>query len=44
MGVVPNRIDVINEITGVEFEDAWRNRTAIEFGNLKIPLERNSFL
>ena len=38
MGVVPNRIDVINEISGVEFGDAWKLRKTIEFGNLKIPL------
>ncbi len=38
MGVIPNRIDIINDITGVKFEDAWENRTSIEFGDLKIPL------
>lgn len=38
MGVVPNRIDVINQISGVEFEEAWKGRTGIEIGGLNIPL------
>lgn len=38
MGVPPNRIDVINEINGVEFEIAWKARTSVEFGELAIPL------
>lgn len=38
IGVVPNRIDVINEITGVEFEQAWKSRTSVEFEELSIPL------
>ncbi|HMJ09587.1 MAG TPA: hypothetical protein VK468_11315 [Pyrinomonadaceae bacterium] len=38
MGVVPNRIDVINDITGVDFDEAWAHRTSIEFHALTIPL------
>lgn len=28
-GVPPNRIDLINQISGVEFEDAWPSRKAV---------------
>ncbi|MEJ7849145.1 MAG: hypothetical protein WKF92_13765 [Pyrinomonadaceae bacterium] len=38
MGVVPNRIDIINEITGVEFSTAWKQKEIIELGTLRIPL------
>ena len=38
MGLPPNRIDIINEIEGVEFEIAWQERNSIEFEGLTIPL------
>jgi hypothetical protein len=38
MGLPPNRIDVINEIEGVEFDAAWPHRTWIELKGLKFPL------
>lgn len=34
MGVSPVRVDVIMSIDGVEFSDAWDNRTRISFGDL----------
>lgn len=38
MGVPPNRIDFINQITGVDFDEAWKYRTHVKYKNLKIPL------
>jgi hypothetical protein len=31
IGIAPVRIDVLTEITGVEFPDAWRKRVASTF-------------
>ena len=28
LGVEPNRIDLITSISGVEFDDAWKNRVS----------------
>ncbi|NBC05194.1 MAG: hypothetical protein GVY20_16040 [Bacteroidetes bacterium] len=33
VGIEPLRIDLINEIDGVEFKDAWVNRTESNYGN-----------
>lgn len=30
MGVVPNRIDILTSVTGVDFEDAWTRRDVVE--------------
>jgi hypothetical protein len=30
-GIPPNRIDLINDIEGVRFERAWRNKTKASF-------------
>ena len=30
-GVPPNRIDLLNEIDGVDFDSTWRRRTHVEF-------------
>ena len=38
MGVPPNRIDILNEITGVEFDVAWESKTFIQVDELSIPL------
>lgn len=38
MGVPPNRIDIINKIDGVEFDDAWPERKFIEFEGILIPI------
>jgi hypothetical protein len=38
MGVIPNRIDVMNQISAVQFDEAWENKTVFEFESLKIPV------
>jgi hypothetical protein len=39
-GVPPNRIDLINQISGVTFREAWENksRDSIESGEKEIPI------
>jgi hypothetical protein len=38
-GMPPFRIDVMTGVSGVEFEEAWRNRLEVPFGNLaKVPV------
>jgi hypothetical protein len=37
IGVVPNRIDVLTSITGVEFEPAWQNRVLVSVSGLEVP-------
>ncbi len=47
IGVVPNRIDILNEISGVAFEDAWSRRVVLTVEDRPLPfiaredLERN---
>ena len=36
IGMAPRRIDIINMIDGVEFDDAWLERKEIEIEGLKI--------
>lgn len=38
MGLPPSRIDIITDIDGVEFDDAWNHRRTIEFEEKSIPL------
>lgn len=38
LGIVPTRIDVLTQISGVEFEDAWQSRQTVEIENLQIPV------
>ncbi len=38
IGLVPSRIDVITQIDGVEFEDAWQEHKTIEIESLQIPV------
>jgi hypothetical protein len=38
IGLVPSRIDIITQIDGVEFEDAWKEHKTIEIENLQIPV------
>jgi len=38
IGVVPNRIDVLTSIDGVEFEPAWKRRAVTGIGELQVPL------
>ena len=37
MGLPPRRIDLMTEITGVDFEHAWRSRVSHEVGGLSVP-------
>jgi hypothetical protein len=36
MGVPPGRIDILTELTGLTFEDAWPGREAGRFGELTV--------
>jgi predicted nucleotidyltransferase len=36
IGVAPVRIDILTEITGVKFEDAWRRRVASTFFGIPV--------
>ncbi len=38
LGFPPNRIDILVSIDGVSFEDAVKNRNAVEIDGLSIPL------
>lgn len=38
MGVAPLRIDVITEIDGVAFEQAWANRKQVDFSGVGVPV------
>jgi hypothetical protein len=38
MGLPPNRIDILTEISGVSFNDAWRGRITLQLGDLEIPV------
>jgi len=38
IGVVPYRIDVLTRITGIDFEEAWRNRVQIVLEGHTIPV------
>ena len=38
LGVVPNRIDLLTSITGVEFEDAWPRRQEVRIESLQVPI------
>lgn len=36
LGVPPRRIDVLTEIRGVTFEEAWRGRRTVEWGSRSV--------
>lgn len=38
IGVPPRRIDILNEITGVSYESAARDKVIVEIEGLKIPV------
>ncbi len=38
IGLVPSRIDVITQIDGVKFEDAWKEHKTVEIENLQVPV------
>ena len=35
-GLIPNRIDIITEISGINFDDAFKNRVTGKIGNQKV--------
>ncbi len=37
-GVPPNRIDILTEISGVTFEEAWAERVWGELGGVRLPI------
>jgi len=37
IGVEPNRIDIITQVDGVDFEPAWQRRVMGGFGAVKVP-------
>jgi hypothetical protein len=36
LGVPPGRIDILTELTGLTFEDAWADRISHDFGGLTV--------
>lgn len=45
LGVAPRRIDLLTELTGVTFEEAWPERVETEFGEVRVPvIGRDAFL
>jgi hypothetical protein len=38
IGLVPNRIDLLTSISGVDFEEAWKNRISVEIEDLEVPV------
>jgi hypothetical protein len=45
IGIAPYRIDILTELSGVTFEDAWPNRVTASFGGGVYPvIGKNDFL
>ncbi|MCH7959576.1 MAG: hypothetical protein IID08_05575 [Candidatus Hydrogenedentes bacterium] len=45
LGVPPNRIDLLMSLTGISFEEVWKNRVRTEFGNVPVPvISRNHLI
>ena len=45
MGVPPGRIDILTELTGVSFDEAWSARDAGRFGDLAVDfIGRDAFI
>ena len=38
IGLPPSRIDVLSGVSGLTFEDAWKNRVPITIGELTVPV------
>jgi len=38
IGVAPHRIDILTSITGVEFDEAWKNRTQTNIDGLSVAI------
>lgn len=37
IGIEPNRIDILTDMAGVDFEPAWKRRIMGRFGGLEVP-------
>ena len=45
IGMAPNRIDILTEIEGVEFAEAWERKVEGEYGDCRIHvLSRNDLI
>jgi hypothetical protein len=45
IGVAPGRIDILTELSGVVFADAWRDRISRPFGELQVDfIDREAFV
>jgi hypothetical protein len=45
IGVPPRRIDILTELTGIDFESAWRSRVVHRIGSLEVPfLDRETLI
>ncbi len=44
MGVVPLRIDIITEVSGVTFDEAWAGRVTVESEGVSVPVADRSTL
>ena len=45
IGLPPRRIDILTELTGVDFESAWRTRVVHRVGSLQVPfLDRQTLI
>jgi hypothetical protein len=38
LGVVPNRIDLLTSVTGLDFAGAWSRRSSLKIGELIVPV------
>jgi hypothetical protein len=38
IGVAPVRIDILTAISGVEFDEAWKDRISVPIGELPVPV------
>jgi hypothetical protein len=37
IGIVPSRIDVLTQLSGIAFDEAWRDRVQYAFGPIEVP-------
>jgi hypothetical protein len=45
IGLPPRRIDILTDLTGVDFESAWRTRVVHRIGSLEVPfVDRETFI
>lgn len=38
IGLPPSRIDILSGVSGVTFDDAWKNRLSVSIGELTVPV------